>query len=93
MKKENYTPRDIEEQKFRPQQGSESVDDELIVDEAETRDQAIYLAKNGLATVEYERNGSEIISVTVKNPVGEIIFYSKDTADIGQFMEIKMPEQ
>ena len=86
---EDLANRAIENQKFDvPVQRQE-----LVQGEQEIRAGAYKLAKDGMATVEYEREDGKVIGVKVKGILGDVVFYSKDPADIEQFLELEIPHK
>ena len=46
----------------------------------------------GVGSLEYEKNGDQILSVIVKNAENEVIFSSRETKDIEAFFKFEMPK-
>ncbi len=86
MPKEKYEPGSVDEIE-RQHFSTPHEQEELGVETEDALNMAIIEVIAGRAITEYAQLKDTIISVTVRNALGETIFFSKEPDDIKQFMD------
>lgn len=93
MSKQELSPEQIKEQNTERKHFDVPYEQkELKEDSVQMRNNAIAMLEMKAGSLEYEKDGDKILSVTVKNPTKEIIFFSQDSKDIEEFLKLEIPK-